>query len=87
MVALRGGGSSAIIISTGGTFVACEALQGVAGDLRRGDPLTTRGVVFERASVLSVFRTRCRSARPRVRRVRAADRVDRVGAKSDTPAA
>ena len=41
------------------------------------------GVVFERPSVLNVFRTRCRSARPRVRRVRAADRVDRVGAKND----
>ena len=63
------------------------ALQGVAGDLRGGDPFKTRGVNFERASVLSVFRTRCRSARPRVRRIRAADHVDRVGAENDTPAA
>ena len=34
-----------------------------------------------------MFRTRCRSASPRVRRVRAADRVDRVGAKTDACAA
>ena len=52
VVALRGGGSSAIIISAGATFIACEALQRVAGDLRRGDPLKTPGVDFERPTVL-----------------------------------
>ena len=37
--------------------------------------------------MLNVFRTRCRSARPRGRRVRATDRVDQVGAKNDAFAA
>ena len=37
--------------------------------------------------MLNVFRTRCRAVCARVRRVRAADRVDRVGAKNDVVAA
>ena len=85
-VALRGDDSSAILISSGAAFVAC-ALQGVAGDWRGGVPLKTRGVIFERASVFSVFRGRCGAARPRVRRVRAVVRVDRVGVKNAAAAA
>ena len=52
-----------------------------------GVPLKTRGVIFERASVFSVFRGRCGAARPRVRRVRAVVRVDRVGVKNAAAAA
>ena len=47
-----------------------------------GVPLKTRGVIFERASVFSVFRGRCRSARLRVRRVCAKMNVERVGVKN-----
>ena len=69
------------MISSGAAFVAC-ALQGVAGGWRGGVPLKTRGVIFERVSVFSVFRGRCRSARLRVRRVCAKMNVERVGVKN-----
>ena len=52
-----------------------------------GVPLKSGGVIFERASVFSVFRGRCGAARPRVRRVRAVVRVDRVGVKNAAAAA
>ena len=74
------------MISSGAAFVAC-ALQGVAGGWRGGVPLKTRGVIFERVSVFSVFRGRCRSARLRVRRVCAKMNVERVGVKNAACAA
>ena len=70
-----------------GFVLSYDALHRSVGDLRTGDPLKRLGVVFERPSVLNVFRTRCRAVCARVRRVRAADRLDRVGAKNDVVAA
>ena len=65
-------------------FVLCGTLQMSFGVCCAGSPL--RGVISTR-SVLNVFHTRCRAVCARVRRVRAADDVGRVGAKNDVVAA
>ena len=61
----RGVGGVAAIVS-GATFVLYGALQMYFGVCRAGDPLIVRGVVFERPSVLNVFRARCRAVCARV---------------------